>query len=237
MPDNNFRFLIEDHCVFYTNKMSVFNTVAKNDLTNNDLKSFAAFGVPDATLRYNISEVQNIGKIMGSDSTIYTDYRATESMAKQSLRNKKYIHFATHGVLNYSSDYSESYLKLLPDKDTSNGNNGKLTMREVQRLGITDCNMVILSACQTAVAKQLVKGWNISPANSFLVSHVKTVVASLWKVADEPTGILMAYFYENLNKSMGKADALRMAQIKLSQDTRFRHPNYWGAFVLYGEWK
>jgi CHAT domain-containing protein len=36
---------------------------------------------------------------------------------------------------------------------------------------------------------------------------------------------------------MGKADALRMAQIKLSQDTRFRHPNYWGAFVLYGEWK
>ena len=237
MPDRSFRFLIEDHCVFYTNKMSVFNTVAKNDLTNNDLKSFAAFGVPDATLRYNISEVQNIGKIMGSDSTIYTDYRATESMAKQSLRNKKFIHFATHGVLNYSSDYSESYLKLLPDKDTSNGNNGKLTMREVQKLGITDCNMVILSACQTAVAKQLVKGWNISPANSFLVSHVKTVVASLWKVADEPTGILMEYFYDNLNKSMGKADALRMAQIKLSQDPRFRHPNYWGAFVLYGEWK
>jgi len=237
MPDNNFRFLIEDHCVFYTNKMSVFNDKEKNNLSINDLKSFAAFGVPDVTLHYNISEVQNIGKIMGSDSTIYSDYRATESMAKQSLRNKKFIHFATHGVLNYSSDYSESYLKLLPDKDTSNGNNGKLTMREVQKLGITDCNMVILSACQTAVAKQLVKGWNISPANSFLVSHVKTVVASLWKVADEPTGLLMEYFYENLNKSMGKADALRMAQIKLSQDARFRHPNYWGAFVLYGNWQ
>jgi CHAT domain-containing protein/Tfp pilus assembly protein PilF len=237
MPDNNFRFLIEDHCVFYTNKMSVFNEKNKSDLTNAGLKSFAAFGVPDATLHFNISEVQNIGKILGSDSTIYTDSRATESMAKQSLRNKKFIHFATHGVLNYSSDYSESYLKLLPDKDSSDGNNGRLTMREVQKLGITDCNMVILSACQTAVTKQLVKGWNISPANSFLVSHVKTVVASLWKVADEPTGILMEYFYENLSKSMGKAEALRQAQIKLSQDARFRHPNYWGAFVLYGEWQ
>lgn len=237
---NNFKFLIEDYSIFYTNKMSVFNNSnEKNEEPRPSLASFAAFGVPDASLSYNIEEVKEIGKILGSDSTVYADSRATESMAKQSLRQKKYIHFATHGVLNYSTDYSESYLKLLPDKDTSNGNNGKLTMREIQSLGITDCNMVILSACQTAVSKQLVKGWNISPANSFLVSNVKTVVASLWKVADEPTGLLMQYFYENLSSaaSMDKAEALRQAQVKLSQNPRFSHPNYWGAFVLYGDWR
>ena len=237
MPGNNFRFLIEDKTVFYTNKMSVFGSHKKLDTTNISHSSFAAFGVPDAALHYNIEEVKNIGKILGSDSTIYGDSRATESMAKQSLRNKKYIHFATHGVLNYSNDFSLSYLKLLPDKDTSNGNNGQLTLREIQGLGIKDCNMVILSACQTAVSKELVKGWNISPANSFLVSYVKTVVASLWKVADEPTELLMEYFYENLSKPMPKAEALRQAQIRLSQDKRFRHPNYWGAFVLYGDWR
>ena len=238
-PNSNFKFLIEDRSIFYTNKMSVFNSNEKDIAANTNLKSFAAFGVPDATLSFNIDEVKGIGKILGSDSTVYSDARATESMAKQSLRNKKYIHFATHGVLNYSSDYSQSYLKLLPDKDTSNGNNGQLTMREIQGLGITDCNMVILSACQTAVSKQLVKGWNISPANSFLVSNVKTVVASLWKVADEPTGLLMQYFYENLSlpKPMEKTEALRQAQIKLSQQPRFSHPNYWGAFVLYGDWR
>jgi len=237
--NNNFKFLIEDHSIFYTNKMSVFNPKEKDMAVKTGLQSFAAFGVPDATLSFNIDEVKEIGKILGSDSTVYADVRATESMAKQSLRNKKYIHFATHGVLNYSSDYSQSYLKLLPDKDTSNGNNGQLTMREIQGLGITDCNMVILSACQTAVSKQLVKGWNISPANSFLVSNVKTVVASLWKVADEPTGLLMQYFYENLSlpEPLEKAEALRQAQIKLSQSPRFSHPNYWGAFVLYGDWR
>ena len=237
MPGNKFRFLIEDHSIFYTNKMSVFSNQRKRDTTNSSLRSFAAFGVPDASLEYNIAEVRKIGKIVGSDSTVYTDSRATESMAKQSLRSKKFVHFATHGVLNYSSDFSLSYLKLLPDKDTSNGNNGQLTMREIQRLGITDCDMVILSACQTAVSKQLVTGWNISPANSFLISHVRTVVASLWKVADEPTELLMEYFYENLTRSMDKVEALRLAQVKLSQDTRYRHPNYWGAFVLYGDWK
>lgn len=234
---NDFRFLVEDHSIFYTNKMSVFNAIKKKDTGNLLRSSFAAFGVPDASLRYNITEVKAIGSILGADSTVYTDARATESMAKKSLRSKKYIHFATHGVLNYSSDYSQSYLKLLPDKDTAGGNNGQLTMREVQKLGITDCEMVILSACQTAVTKQLVKGWNISPANSFLVSNVRSVVASLWKVADEPTGLLMEYFYQNLDKQMDKVEALRQAQIKLSQDARFRHPNYWGAFVLYGEWQ
>lgn len=237
--NNNFKFLIEDHSIFYTNKMSIFKSMAKKENTKLNMASFAAFGVPDATLSFNISEVKEIGKILGSDSTVYTDSRATESMAKQSLRNKKYIHFATHGVLNYSTDYSQSYLKLLPDKDSSNGNNGQLTMREIQDLGISDCNMVILSACQTAVSTQLVKGWNISPANSFLISNVKTVVASLWKVADEPTGLLMQYFYENLSSSasMDKVEALRQAQVKLSQNPRFSHPNYWGAFVLYGDWR
>ena len=236
--DNSFRFLIEDHSIFYTNDISVFDQADRNKDKKNNLSSFAAFGVPDAGLQYNITEVKSIGKIVGSDSTVYADERATESMAKQSLRQKKIVHFATHGVLNYSSDYSLSYLKLLPDKDSSGGNNGKLTMREIQGLGIRNCDMVILSACQTAVSKELVKGWNLSTANAFLVSNVKTVVASLWKVADEPTGLLMQYFYENLAlpQPMEKADALRQAQIRLSQDPRFRHPNYWGAFVLYGDW-
>ncbi|HKC37569.1 MAG TPA: CHAT domain-containing protein, partial [Chitinophagaceae bacterium] len=61
----------------------------------------------------------------------------------------------------------------------------------------------------------------------------------LWKVSDEPTGILMEHFYNNL-KSMAivdKAEALRQAQLELMKDPRFAHPNYWGAFALYGDWR
>lgn len=236
--DNRFEFLLQEFNVFYSNKMSIFNNPLSVINNTENIKSFAAFGVPDPTLTFNIKEVKEIGKILNASDGIYADKTATESAAKLSLKNKKYIHFATHGVLNYS-DYSQSYLKLLPDTDTTTGNNGKLTMNEIQRLGIRDCDMVILSACQTAVSKQLVKGWNISPTNSFLISNVKTVVASLWKVADEPTGLLMEYFYANLAKdaSISKLDALRKAQIKLSQNPKFAHPNYWGAFVLYGGWE
>jgi len=113
-------------------------------------------------------------------------------------------------------------------------------MREINSLDISGCNMVILSACQTAVSKALATGWNISPANSFLLNNVRSVVASLWKVSDEPTGILMEYFYNNLKtmkEPIDKAEALRQAQLQLLKDPRFSHPNYWGAFSLYGDWR
>jgi CHAT domain-containing protein len=158
-------------------------------------------------------------------------------MAKFSLTHKKYIHFATHGVLNYSSQFSKSYLKFLPDRDTTTGNNGQLTIREIQSLPIEDCDLVTLSACETAITKELVKGWTISPANSFLERRVKSVVASLWKVDDEATSILMDEFYNNLNKKLDKVDALRLAQETLSRNPKYSHPFYWGAFVLYGDWR
>lgn len=235
--DGAFHFLIEEHSVFYTNDISIFYKSRKLVPDKSDLSSFAAFGVPDATLHYNTEEVKEIGRLIGAEKMVYADARATEALAKSSLTQKKFVHFATHGVLNYSQDFSKSYLKFLPDKDTSLGNNGKLTISEIQQLSMEDCDLVTLSACETAVNKQLIQGWNISPANAFLLRRVKSVVASLWKVDDEATSILMNEFYTNLNKKMDKVDALRMAQVKLSNNPKYSHPFYWGAFVLYGEWR
>jgi len=232
-----FHYMIEDHSIFYATDVSLFGNQEKNPAIKTDFASFAAFGVPDSKLKFNLQEVKAIGQIVGCDSAdIYADATATKNRAKESLSQKKIIHFATHGELNYTSDFSQSYLKLVADKD----NDGRLTMREINSLDISGCNMVILSACQTAVSKALATGWNISPANSFLLNNVRSVVASLWKVSDEPTGILMEYFYNNLKtmkEPIDKAEALRQAQLQLLKDPRFSHPNYWGAFSLYGDWR
>jgi CHAT domain-containing protein len=230
-----FHYLIEDHVIFYATDASSVAKKVEASAIKDDLVSFAAFGVPDEKLVFNLGEVQNIGKIVGSDSTIYADQRATKSKAIESLQQKKVIHFATHGYLTYTSDLSKSYLKLVAGED----DDGMLTIKEIGSLGIEDCNMVILSACQTAVTKTLTKGWNISPANSFLLNNVRSVVASLWKVSDEPTGILMEQFYNNLKSMdiMDKTEALRQAQLALMKDPRFTHPNFWGAFALYGDWR
>ncbi len=233
MPDGVFRFLIEDQMVFYTSRMKIFDTDPPASL---NLSSFAVFGVPDQTLKYTEKEAQSIAGIMHIKDGMYIEGRATEQQAKQSLVQKKYVHFATHGILNYT-EYNDSYLKFLPSADTSGGNNGKLTIDEIYKLKIEGCELVTLSACETAVSRQKTKGWKISPANSLLRKRVKSVIASMWKVDDEATSILMDEFYRELSAGKEKGESLRLAQEKLSKDTRYSHPYFWSAFVLFGDWR
>ena len=61
-------------------------------------------------------------------------------------------------------------------------------------------------------------------------------MASLWAVDDQATGILMKAFYQNVTK-LGKAEALRNAQITLLKDPRFVYPYYWAPFILVGDWR
>lgn len=227
--DGNVRYLIEDHGVFYTNKLTVFLKAGRKDKS---LASFTGFGNPDKSLNSAGKEVEAIGKMLNTTNIFLQDY-ATESKAKQSLEQTKYIHFATHGVLNYT-DFSSSYLKMANVKD--GGEDGELRIDEIKSLSINGCELVTLSACETAVNQELKKGWYISPANAFLVSSVRSVVASLWAVDDEATNILMQAFYQNL-QTMDKQEALRKAQATLSATPGFEHPFYWGAFVLYGDWR
>lgn len=225
--NKDFTFLIEDFSIFYTNKMDVFIKPFKSNSIQN---SFVAFGNPDKSLPKATTEVQNLSKIIQT-AQLYIEDNATEEKAKTSLENFKYIHFATHGILDYNN-IQESYL-LFKKNDNDDG---QLSIKEINGLNIRGCDLVTLSACETAVAKETVKGWYISPANSFLANRVKTVVASLWPVDDDATSILMTSFYENL-QTMPKAIALRKAQEKLSHTPGYTHPYFWSAFVLYGDWR
>ena len=223
-----FRYLVEDYTIFYTNSLSIFTKKKPDSIKG---MSFVAYGNPDHSLPNAENEVKEINKII-TTAKVYIGDSATEDMAQQSLSSNKIIHFATHGILDYS-DFSKTFLKFA--KSTSN--DGKLTIQEIKGLEIEDCDLVTLSACETAVTQTVNKGWYVSPANSLLVSGVKSVVASLWSVDDEATSLLMSAFYENMGKSMPKAEALRKAQETLSHNPKFVHPFYWGAFILYGEWR
>jgi CHAT domain-containing protein len=49
--------------------------------------------------------------------------------------------------------------------------------------------------------------------------------------------MLVTEFYRHLSDpSLNKAEALQQAQISLLKDNRYRHPGYWAAFLLIGNW-
>jgi hypothetical protein len=77
------------------------------------------------------------------------------------------------------------------------------------------------------------KGMNRRAESSFHLCGAATVIASLWTVDDQATGLLMRSFCTHLKHGAGKAEALRIAQ----SETRRQYPNpyYWAAFVLTGD--
>lgn len=226
-----FHFLMEDYAIFYTSKIDIFKNMFKKRKME---FSLAIFGNPDKTLPGATIEAKEISKIING-SVVYIEEQATEDKAKESLAKYNYIHFATHGVLDYDK-IENSYLLFAPGPGENN--QGKLTIGEINGLIKQTSSLVVLSACETAVSKEEVKGFYISPTNAFLTNRVDAVIGSLWKVPDETTNLLLQEFYNNIEKrGMSNVQALRNAQATVSANPKYNHPFFWSAFVLYGEWR
>ncbi len=119
---------------------------------------------------------------------------------------------------------------------------GLLTAEEVLWLDLSNVELVVLSACETALGERRSGEGMIGLRRAFGLAGAKTVVSSLWSVKDRSTSDLMQRFYENLwRKHQGRADALRNAQLEILAKNRATDgdplPSTWGAFVLSGEWR
>jgi CHAT domain-containing protein len=68
---------------------------------------------------------------------------------------------------------------------------------------------------------------------SLISAGVPSVLVSLWSVPDAPTAELMMEFYQNLQKSPDKAQALRQAMLTTMK--QHSDPVDWAAFTLIGE--
>jgi CHAT domain-containing protein len=120
--------------------------------------------------------------------------------------------------------------------DKGNPVDGYLRLHEIYGLNLP-AELVVLSACQTGVGKQVKGEGLIALTRGFMYAGARSVVASYWKVDDKATSELMAEFYRQMfvNK-LKPAAALRMAQIRISQQKRWNSPHYWAGFFLQGEW-
>lgn len=113
---------------------------------------------------------------------------------------------------------------------------GYLTAEELQWLDLAGVELMVLSACETAVGRARAGEGMIGLRRACRVAGARTVVSSLWMVTDDSTSQLMTIFYRNLwARGMGRLEALREAQLQLLEE--HRPPSAWGAFTLSGDWR
>ncbi len=99
-------------------------------------------------------------------------------------------------------------------------------------------DLVVLSACQTALGKELRGEGLLGLARGFMYAGAPRVIASLWRVADSATTDLMSTFYQGLLRDhLPAAEALRLAKLRLMRNPLRSNPYYWAGFTLQGDWR
>ncbi len=145
------------------------------------------------------------------------------------------MHFATHGLINNQHPGLSGLVLSLVD-ERGQPQNGFLRLYEIYNLNL-DADLVVLSACQTAVGKEIKGEGLLGLTRGFMYAGAPRVVATLWQVDDRAASELMKRFYQKmLGEGLRPAAALRAAQVSMQSDKRWRDPHYWAAFTLQGEW-
>jgi len=208
-------------------------------LARRALRSFAeSGGQPFDRLPFSRREGKAIVDMApAGEATLVMDFDANRaSVTSDSLAQYRIIHLATHGLLN--SDYPELsgiVLSLVDHKGREQA--GFLDLSEIYNLKLA-ADLVVLSACQTALGREIKGEGLIGLTRGFMHAGAPRVVASLWQVDDAATANLMREFYKAmLVEGMRPAEALRAAQTRTWTNDQELSPYYWAAFTLQGEWK
>jgi CHAT domain-containing protein len=174
-----------------------------------------------------------------------------EALREAGASNCRAVHIASHFVFEAATEAS-SYLQL--------GQGERLTLQDLTDLRFNGMELVVLSACDTAVTAGHHQGGHEVEGLGALVRRqgAQNVVATLWPVADHSSADLMQAFYRGWYESgLSLSEALRQAQLAAlrgsaatlrapargfeleegsdAAESRVSHPFFWAPYILMGE--
>ena len=195
------------------------------------------------------NEVEDIAAKMKKkkiSTILYEGSQANEESFKAlSGSDISVLHIATHGFFlptdeKMSGDQSLIQSGLLlsganyawQNKPLPEGiEDGILTAKEISFMDLRKTDLVVLSACQTALGEITGEGV-FGLQRGFKKAGVHTIIMSLWSVDDKATQLMMTEFYSNLIKGMTKREAFLKAQRTLKTTAGFENPRFWAAFIM-----
>ena len=234
------RYVVESRTVVYAPSATSFfllRTAAKRKSSAQGL--LAVGGVPYHQSGTKLGDlpssrdeaVEAAAALSNPSNTLLLGKEATETAFKKSV-NHRIIHLAVHAVANNTSP-DRAALVLL--SDPQHGEDGSLYPSEIVQLPL-DADLVVLSACDTAVGPVEGEEGISTLARAFLLAGARTVVSTLWTIDDDSTLYLMKVFYAELGRKKSAPEALRFAKRSMLKKfgPRKAVPYYWAGFTLEG---
>ena len=225
------QYLIEKYNVALTPGLQLFSsqTVALNPLNvlvgglTESRQGFAALpGVK--------KEVEEIANSVSVEVLLDGNFTRDRLENQVHTQNFPIVHLATHG--QFSSQADQTFLITWDNK--INVKDLDQLLRERDKISRNPIELLILSACQTAVGD---KRAALGLAGVAVRSGARSTLATLWSIQDQSTANFMTEFYQAINQpNISKAQALRQAQLSLLHSPQYQHPYYWAPFVLVGNW-
>jgi len=255
LRDSSGLYLAERHALAYTPSLALLAWTGRGRgvvasevpglvVGNPRMPELRVDGQPLPPLAEAEQEARAVAVASGWRTELLVGAAAEESAVRERAVRAPWIHLATHARLD-GADPLASLVALAPDRSIAGGD-GRWTVAEIETSRLS-ADLVTLSACETGLGPISADGV-LGLSRAFLVAGARSLLVSLWRVADLPTRFQMERFYRELGANGGdRARALRVAQLAtlgalrrgelLSPSGRPipEAPAYWAPFVLLGE--
>jgi CHAT domain-containing protein len=121
---------------------------------------------------------------------------------------------------------------------------GVISLSEAASLKLNDTDLVVLSACGTALGSLTAGDGIFGLQRALAIAGARSTLLSLWKVDDAATAEFMGRYYQRLKSGQGRSDALAAVQHEFHSGkaqspsgTNWKEPYYWAAWQLVGDWR
>jgi CHAT domain-containing protein len=226
------QYLIEKYAVAITPGLQLLQPQA---IAKQQLKALtggltaARGGFPP--LEYVAEELKTIqSQVAETEQLIDRNFTEKALQAKIAQVPFLVVHLATHG--QFSSQAEKTFILTWDDRINVNQFNQLLATGDRDEA----IELLVLSACETLTGDDRAA---LGLAGVAVRAGARSTLATLWRVNDEATSLLMGQFYQQLGdktQTITKAEALRQAQLALLKSDRFNLPNFWASYVLVGNW-
>jgi CHAT domain-containing protein len=177
------------------------------------------------------NEVKQISTLFPTNSLLNEQFISAGLKAQLKANSFPIVHLATHG--QFSSNAADTFILTWDER---------VNVKELDQLLRTQSGeqkspieLLVLSACETASGDTRA---SLGLAGIAIRSGARSTLGTLWQVNDQATAMFMTEFYRQLAAGkVSKAEALRSAQLALSQSREYKNPFFWAPFVLVGNWQ